>query len=479
MRVGLWFRHDLRLSDHPALTASLQAKMLLPFAIFPENCTFSTAASLAWYAALQALRADLQTLHSDLYLFQGDAEIILPKIIKDYALDELLWTRRYTPEGIEIDKKLKVRLQASGYRVRSFPGQLFLEPWEHVKKDGTPYRVFTPFYKAQPIEKIGNILSTPKSLPPLPTLVKSLVHSEVMPLPWEVSWENFSSPQACSQSWQKRLWSKVATAFYTSALVRQRNDFAEKIADYGQKRDYPALTATSGFSKALALGRLSVREIFYFYQKIPQSEPFLRQLFWREFAYHLLYHFPHTVALPLDARFQNFPWQSNLLFLKAWQKGHTGIPLVDAGMRQLWQEGWLHNRLRMVVGSFLVKNLLLPWQLGAAWFAETLFDFDLANNTLGWQWVAGCGADAAPYFRIFNPVLQAEKFDPDGEYIVRYLPELADLKAKFRHAPWLAPKPPSSYPPPIVDLAASRLQALAALKMMQKPDAHGDAQGLS
>ncbi len=459
MRVGLWFRHDLRLSDHPAVTASLNANSLLPFSIFPKNFTFASAASLAWYAALQALRADLRALGSDLYLFQGDAEIILPKIVQSYALAELCWTRRYTPEGIDLDKKLKELLKASGCRVSSFPGQLFLEPWEHLKKDGTPYRVFTAFYKAQPLEKIGSLLSTPKNLPPLPVAVTSEVTAEVMPL----HWEQFSQ----QMTWQKRLWSGLADAFYASAFLKQQQDFAEKVADYAQHRDYPALAATSGFSAALALGRLSVREVFYFYQKIPQSEPFLRQLFWREFAYHLLYHFPHTKALPLDARFQNFPWQNNPLFLEAWQKGQTGIPLVDAGMRQLWQEGRLHNRLRMVVGSFLVKNLLLPWQLGATWFAKTLLDFDLANNTLGWQWVAGCGADAAPYFRIFNPVLQAEKFDPDGEYIARYLPELAPLKAKFRHAPWLAAKPPLDYPPPLVDLAASRLQALAALKIMQ------------
>jgi deoxyribodipyrimidine photo-lyase len=455
MRIGLWFRLDLRLADHPALAASLQANALLPFYIFPEAWRFSAAQSLALWSALQALRADLHALSSDLLLFQGDPEILLPKIVHSYALEEVCWTRRYTPQGIEKDQKIKSLLQGLGCRVSSFPGQVLIEPWLHLKKDGTPYRVFTPFYKAQPLEKIGEVLRPPQNLPPLP----SVVDRHVVPLPWPtVSFE---------KSWQQRLWQVVKDAFSAAALFKQKSDFAEKVVDYGQKRDYPAQAATSGLSAALALGRVSVREVFCFYQKIPQAEPFLRQLFWREFAYHLLYHFPQTESLPLDARFQYFPWQNNLLFLKAWQQGQTGIPLVDAGMRQLWQEGRLHNRLRMVVGSFLVKNLLLPWQWGAAWFAETLFDFDLANNTLGWQWVAGCGADAAPYFRIFNPVLQAEKFDSEGEYIRRYLPELNALPKKFLFAPWLAPAPPSAYPKPIVDLAASRLQALAALKTMQ------------
>jgi deoxyribodipyrimidine photo-lyase len=261
------------------------------------------------------------------------------------------------------------------------------------------------------------------------------------------------------------------------AQVAWRAFAGERLAAYDQRRDLPATAGTSGLSPHLARGEVSPRRLWYDARAAGPSEPWRRQLAWREFGHHLLHHFPHTRTDPLDPRFGAFPWSDDAGALQAWQAGRTGYPLVDAGMRQLWTTGWMHNRVRMVVASFLVKHLLQPWQAGAAWFADTLVDHDPANNTMGWQWTAGCGADAAPFFRIFNPVAQGRRYDPDGAYVARWVPELAGLPARRRHAPWEATPaelagagvdPGVTYPVPMVDHASARARALEAWAMIRE-----------
>jgi deoxyribodipyrimidine photo-lyase len=255
-----------------------------------------------------------------------------------------------------------------------------------------------------------------------------------------------------------------------------KNFVEEALSDYPQNRDIPSLKGTSLVSPFLAWGQISIKHFYHFLNQFPGAAPYQRQLIWREFAYHLLNHFPQSVTEPMNAKFKFFPWEdpSQKKSLKAWQKGMTGYPLIDAGMRQLWQTGWMHNRVRMVVASFLTKDLFISWQAGAKWFMDTLVDADLANNTMGWQWVAGCGVDAAPYFRIFNPVTQSEKFDPEGKYIRQYVPELKNLSSEYIHAPWMAPAEVlkkagitlgQNYPAPLVDHASARQKALAWSKM--------------
>ena len=249
---------------------------------------------------------------------------------------------------------------------------------------------------------------------------------------------------------------------------------------YGGLRDRPDRIGTSRLSPHLHFGELSIRQVVHAVRFRPAADgegslDYLRELAWREFAHHLLHHFPDTASKPLDLRFKNFPWRRSKKDLAAWQQGRTGIPMVDAGMRELWHTGWMHNRVRMVVASFLTKHLRLPWQSGAAWFWDTLVDADLANNTLGWQWTAGCGADAAPYFRVFNPVLQGQKFDPDGAYVRRWVPEIGRLDDKVLQAPWQKPKRldeagivlGKDYPAPIADLAEGRRMALAAFETIK------------
>mgnify|MGYP001820435032 FL=1 len=466
----IWLRRDLRLADNSALQAALE-NGLRPVPVYLHDTSTGTggAASHWWlHHSLDALQRELRSRGSDLLILAGDSRVQLPSLARACNASHVFWNRRYEPAEAAQDAALKAALGDSGIVVESFAGNLLREPWTLAKRDGTPYRVFTPFYRELLARTpVDMPLPTPDALPPLPdTLPASLTPEDLdlLPgIPWDAAFPAHWQPGEAG-AWRR-----------LEAFTR------DTMADYADNRDRPDLPDTSRLSPHLHFGEISPRQVRQFVEDslrhrdepglVGAAEAWLRQLAWREFGHHLLWHFPATATQPLDRRFENFPWREDPAGLQAWQSGQTGIPLVDAGMRELWTTGWMHNRVRMVVASLLTKNLLLPWQAGAAWFMDTLVDADLANNTLGWQWTAGCGADAAPFFRVFNPVRQGERFDPDGSYVRRWVPELAGLPAKWIHRPWAAPADllhdagvvaGEHYPNPIVDLSDSRRAALSA-----------------
>ncbi len=466
----IWLRRDLRLADNPAMQAALD-KGLKPVPVYIHDISAEAggAASRWWlHHSLQALQQDLRARGSDLLILAGESRTRLPALARACNADHIFWNRRYEPAEAARDASLKAALHESGLVVESLAGNLLREPWTLAKRDGTPYRVFTPFYRElQASTPVDMPLPAPDTLPPLPhALPASLTPDDLELLP-DIPWD-----AAFPAHWQPG---------ETGAWQRLETFSRDAMADYADNRDRPDLPDTSRLSPHLHFGEITPRQIRQFVEDtlrhrdqpglVAAAESWLRQLAWREFGHHLLWHYPDTAEHPLDRRFENFPWREDPAGLRAWQTGQTGIPLVDAGMRELWTTGWMHNRVRMVVASLLTKNLRLPWQAGAAWFMDTLVDADLANNTLGWQWTAGCGADAAPFFRIFNPVRQGERFDPDGSYVRRWVPELAALPPKWIQRPWAAPADllhdagivlGEHYPPPIVDLADSRKAALSA-----------------
>jgi Deoxyribodipyrimidine photolyase len=463
----LWFRRDLRLADNPALrTALAQCERVIPLYIDTPEASDDGAAARWWlHHSLAALDESLQQKGSRLLRRRGDALEVLRAVARESGATAVYWNRLYEPAAIARDRTIKEALHADGLLAASHNALLLNEPWQLLKADGTPYRVFTPYWNAA--QKRGFDLAlhaAPAALPPLPTAL----HSE---------------PLAALQLLPRIRWDSGLAATWrpgeAEATARLAAFIEHAVADYAEARDRPGQAGTARLSPHLHFGEVSPQRLMALVQQhlttrrdaglIQNAESWLRQLVWREFSHQLLYHFPHTVNEPLDARFARFPWRSDYMEdLSAWQHGDTGIPIVDAGMRELWHTGWMHNRVRMITASFLTKNLLIPWQEGARWFMDTLVDADLANNTLGWQWVAGCGADAAPYFRIFNPVSQGEKFDPHGDYVRQWVPELAGLPDRYIHQPWAAPIAPAGYPAPRVDLKASRERALAAYAAIRR-----------
>ncbi|MDB6081367.1 MAG: deoxyribodipyrimidine photolyase, partial [Chlamydiia bacterium] len=384
----------------------------------------------------------------------------LKKLIQETNADAIYWNRRYSPFHIQQDSDCKIALLGKGMEVKEYPGNLLIEPSELLNKQGNPFKVFTPFYK---------------------TAVTYLDVQKPLPTPSELLFYNGQLDSTALKELKllpTTAWAEKFIDYWTPGELgahQKMNRFCnEAIQNYDKARDIPATQGTSRLSPHLHFGEISPRQV---YEKTRSQEAYVRELYFREFAYYLLFHFPKMVKEPLRPEFMKFPWNHNESHLHSWQKGLTGYPIVDAGMRELWQTGWMHNRVRMIVGSFLVKHLLLPWQEGARWFQDTLLDADLANNIFGWQWVAGCGADAAPYFRIFNPILQGEKFDPQGEYVKKYVPELKQLPTKYIHKPWkmdeselkaLGVTLGETYPYPIVDHADARAQALDAFQQMRE-----------
>lgn len=452
----LWFRNDLRLTDNPALVHAVSRNArLLPVYIHDPAASgeWPMGAASRWWLhhSLKALDDDLRRAGSGLLICEGDTERVLAELVEGTGAEALCWNRRYEPAHIELDQRIKRRFLGQGLAAESFNGTLVNEPWKVLKGDGTPYRVFTPYWKAcLKAGGPGDPLPAPDGLPPLPPEVQTggLDRLGLLPtIPWD---------RGFYQDW---------TPGEAGALGRLETFVAGPLSDYTERRDRPAEAGTSGLSTHLHFGEISPRQVFAAL-RAPDPEgcgPFLRQLYWREFAHQLLFHFPHTTQRPLVAKFEAFPWRTDYRAdLERWQQGLTGIPLVDAGMRELWAIGSMHNRVRMVAASFLTKHLLIPWQEGARWFWDTLVDADLANNSMGWQWVAGSGADAAPYFRIFNPATQGERFDPAGEYLRRWLPELRDLPPQRIHQPWKPGGPPAGYPAPLVDLREGRALAMSA-----------------
>jgi deoxyribodipyrimidine photo-lyase len=461
-RALLWFRNDLRLADNPALDAMLHAGLepvpVVVHAPGEEGDWAPGAASDAWRArSLHALDADLRARGSRLQVLRGPTQGALQRAARAVGAQAVYWNRRYEPAVEARDAAIKRALRADGLDARSHNGALLFEPWQVQTQAGDPYKVFTPFWRTALKQwRLAKTVEAPTALPEPPTLDDALDVDALGLAPalrWDRGfWETWTPGEAGAQA--------ALESFVDNALD-----------GYATQRDIPSLRGTSRLSPHLHFGEIAPWRIAHRLQgagPATDRETYLKELGWREFAHHLLHHFPHTPEQNFNPRFDDFDWATpSDAQLDAWHRGRTGVPIVDAGLRELWATGWMHNRVRMIVGSFLTKHLRAHWRHGADWFWDTLVDADLANNTLGWQWVAGTGADAAPYHRVFNPVLQAQKFDPQGTYIARWVPELATLPPAQRHAPWTGTRP-KDYPAPIVDLAAGRADALAALAAIKR-----------
>ncbi len=470
----LWFRSDLRLRDNEALQAAIaRDQAVIPVFILDEAAAghLAPGAASRWWlhGSLEALARDLESRGSRLVLRRGETGEQLLELLAETGARAVCWNRVHEPAAERLDAVIRPMLGERGIAVVTGSGRLLFDPAAVRNQSGGPFKVFTQFWR--------HCLNRERPGPVSTAAPKSLA----APGRW---------PRGDALGgWGLRSRLGWAAQFPESGqpgetgAVRRLERFIEGMMDdYREERDRPALDGTSRLSAALHFGELTPRQVWAAVEAASQesgvmprsrgAQVFLDEVGWREFAYHLLSHFPDTPERPLRPEYADFPWKPDAAVQRAWQRGRTGYPIVDAGMRQLWRTGWMHNRVRMIVASFFVKQLLQPWTDGAAWFLDTLVDADLANNTLGWQWSAGCGADAAPYFRIFNPVLQGEKFDPDGEYVRRWVPELARVPAAFIHRPWEAEslglaaagvRLGIEYPRPIVDPKEGRERALRAL----------------
>lgn len=453
----VWLRDDLRVADNPALTAAVERgePIVVVFILdeVSEGIRPLGGATKWWlHHSLQALGDKLHRLGGHLILRQGKAPDILRALIRETNAGALYWNRRYGKPERDMDAAVKEYAKASGLEAQSFQANLLFEPWTVRTGNDTPYTVFTPFWKSC-INR-----PTPPRLPlPAPTALRA---PETQPDSDDLeSWNLLPTQPNWALAFPHR-WTvgengahAALDLFLTTRLTR-----------YAKGRDFPAENSTSELSPHLRWGEISPFQVWHATDNYRREHPsaeintnaakFVAELGWREFSYHLLYHWPDLATVNFDGRFNHFPWgEADPDVLDAWQQGRTGIPMVDAGMRELWQTGYMHNRVRMIAASFLIKNLLVDWRIGEAWFWDTLVDADPASNAASWQWVAGSGADAAPYFRVFNPLLQAEKFDPKGDYLHRYLGD-------YEH-PML-----SGYPLPIINLLDSRNRALEAFKTL-------------
>jgi deoxyribodipyrimidine photo-lyase len=471
--VVVWFRQDLRLADNPALDAAIrQGRPILPIYILDDHNPkdWKMGAASRWWLH-QSLEKLNESLQGGLLLLRGDARAILPGLIRDVKAKCVYWNRCYEPWRITRDTEIKDELLRTSISVKSFNGSLLFEPPNTTKPDGTPYRVFTPFYRRGCLEN---------GIPP----------RQPIPAPQDIRLyrvEERPELQELGLMPNVHWYEEIATEWSpgeSGAANRLRQFLSSGINHYDEGRNRPDQRYVSRLSPHLHFGEISPNQVWFavrgtasLEELTPHADRFLSEIGWREFSNNLLFHEPALPGVNLQRKFDRFPWIDDDRSLRRWQRGVTGYPIVDAGMRELWRTGYMHNRVRMIVGSFLVKNLLLHWQHGAKWFWDTLVDADLANNSASWQWIAGCGADAAPYFRIFNPVTQGKKFDPAGAYVRRFVPELAALPDKFIHNPWEAPTGMLSesgvtlgenYPEPIVDLKSSRERALVAFKSLSQ-----------
>jgi len=474
--VVVWFRDDLRLSDHAALAAACETGAPVVCLFVFEDGTpgrRDTGGAARWWLAqsLRSLEAGLRSRGNRLILRAGRAVEVLPAVLEETGAARIFWNRRYDAGGIAVDSAIKASLKDSGIVALSFPGNLLREPWEVKSAVGDPMRVFTPFWKAH--QKLGD-LRLPLRAPVAIAATVAEVHSERLD-DWRLEPRRPNWAAGFPDEWEPGEGGAQAAldAFLEGPL-----------AGYSDNRNRPDLASTSRLSPHLRFGEISPLQIWHRVKMAGGMEggrdvsKFIAEVGWREFSYHLLFHWPDLAERNFQRRFDGFPWRDGEARLSAWQQGQTGYPIVDAGMRQLWRTGWMHNRVRMVVASFLVKHLLIDWRAGERWFWDTLVDADPASNPASWQWVAGSGADAAPYFRIFNPMLQGTKFDPDGAYVRRWVPELAGLPDDVIHAPWEAPRRVlersgvrlgDTYPHPIVDHDKARGEALAALAEIRDP----------
>ncbi|MEY3183136.1 MAG: hypothetical protein RLZ35_1121 [Pseudomonadota bacterium] len=459
MNVLFWLRQDLRLSDNLALKAALSAH--------PKTVTFlyvlpkSLGSASRWWLhhSLKAFDASLQQYGHRLFLSNAPEEEIILRLVAQKNIQALYCTQRHEPALAAADALLFQKLRTVGVSLEAYPGYLLHNPEKVLTGQGKPYQKYTPFWKASSSGLTESVLKqwlskAPSALPP------SLSWHQEKNI---ITVDQLDTWQLCPRHPNWALgFEKTWIPGEVSAQKRLLNFIKNPIQQYATQRDFPGnASGTSRLSPHLHFGEISPHRIYHTALSQPVEETYLKELVWREFSYHLLHHFKALPEQPLNPLFKHFPWHSDKKSWTAWTKGETGYPIVDAGMRELWTTGWMHNRVRMIVASFLVKDLFIPWQSGAEWFLDTLVDADLASNSASWQWVAGCGADAAPYFRIFNPTLQGKKFDPEGTYVKRWIPELAHVSPSEIHEPWVSNlNIRHKYPKPIVDHAVARDKAL-------------------
>jgi len=475
--IIVWLRQDLRLRDNPALAAAAATGApIVPLYVLDDETPgrWRPGGASRWWLqhSLAALDASLRASGARLILRRGRAEAVVRQLVDDIRPRAVYWNRCYEPHAIARDTKLKQQLAAHSVGAESFNAGLLFEPWTVRTLGGTPFKVFTPFWRA--------CLAAPEPAAPAKAPRR---------LPPPAAWPASDALADWRLSPQKPDWAGGLRDAWTpgeAGALAQLDRFLEAaLADYRDGRDRPDRDFTSRLSPHLHFGELGPRQAWHAVRVLTQAgarglagggDAFLRELGWREFCHHLLFHRPEMPTEPLRPVFARLAWRDDPAGLRAWQRGATGYPIVDAGMRQLWHTGWMHNRVRMIAASFLIKDLLIPWQTGADWFWDTLVDADLANNAAGWQWVAGSGADAAPYFRIFSPALQGERFDPGGDYVRRYVPELQRLPAKWIHRPFAASQAVldaagvrlgETYPLPVVDHGVARDRALAAFAALR------------
>lgn len=464
----LWFRQDLRLSDNPALAAIDAGRPLIPLYVLDDETGRRSGAAARWWLnkSLAALDGDLRARGSRLILRRGPAAHEVLKLVEETGAKGVFWNRLYDPAQVARDKAIKIKLAADHVEVRSFNSALMNEPWEVLNGDGAPYKVFTPYWRAART-RLGNHRATtaPKQLTPPSQWPVSLPLDDLGLHPHDPDWsEGFGE-------WRPG---------EAGARIQLASFIAEALSSYREDRNRPGRGGSSRLSPHLHFGEISPSQVRQAVDDAVErgapagdAETFLSELGWRDFDHSLLFHQPDIAVHPMKPSLNGVNWRQDQIAFSAWTRGQTGYPLIDAGMRQLWTTGWMHNRVRMAVASFLVKHLLIDWRQGEAWFWDTLIDADAANNPANWQWVAGCGADAQPWFRVFNPVLQGEKFDPDGAYVRKFVPELARLPNARIHKPWTATTAElkacgvelgKTYPFPVVDHATARARALDAVR---------------
>ncbi|MBL6784732.1 MAG: deoxyribodipyrimidine photo-lyase [Rickettsiales bacterium] len=446
-RALIWFRNDLRLSDNLALDNAANNNELVFLYIYDPNYAIGSASKWFLHQALKSLKQDIkQNYNADLLIEFGDSQEIIEKYLADYQIEKVFWNRVYEPEIIQRDIKIKSSLKNLGYEVKSFNSSLFFEPGQIKNGSGDYFKVFTPFWKKclANLVNIKNPIDAPKEINGIKVSeAKSLDDLRLLPKnpDWSVG------------------WNKLYNVSEANAHEQALSFMKSKMSNYNIGRDFPGQNSTSILSPFIHFGLISPKQLYFkamMFEETDGLNVFFSEIGWREFSYNLLFNNPDLAKKSVKTKFDNFPWLNNKEHLKKWQTGQTGFPIVDAGMRQLWHTGWMHNRVRMIVASFLTKNLLIDWRIGAEWFNDCLVDADLAANNASWQWVAGSGADAAPYFRIFNPITQSEKFDKNGIYIRKWVPEIAHLTNKEIHNPIRR----DNYPEMMIDLKETRERAL-------------------
>ena len=456
----IWFRNDLRITDNAVINYSLKNKRkVLPVYIYDSSTSLGSASK--WWLKNSLISLN-KSLKGNLIVIEGEPSKILLDLVNKNGIKEILWNERYSKDDRNQDNEIINNYKNHEVNCITFHSCLLKNPQNTLKKDATPFKVYTPFYKQQYQDMVYELYNyNTEEIDYIDCDDKKQI-SKILDVTLR------------TENWHEKLLGKWSPG-EAGAQEKLKVFLSNGLNGYSEGRNRPDKQHTSMLSPHIRFGEISIREIAKSVENVntEDAEIFYKELVWREFSYHLLYHFPHLVDTNLQKKFDKFKWLDNKDHLKSWQKGMTGYPIIDAGMRQLYQTGYMHNRVRMIVGSFLVKNLMLHWSHGQEWFWDTLVDADIASNSASWQWVAGTGADAAPYFRIFNPITQSKKFDPDGVYIKKYVRELKEIPSNIIHMPSDYDAETlknyglilgEDYPSPIVDLSITRERALSAFK---------------